>query len=83
MSFKKIKMTDYFKNSILRKRPEFSDREEDILNWIDHPNQIEPQTDGRKRLYARDGKTSKWVRIILLNDMETIHNIFYDRDFEG
>lgn len=83
MSYKKIKMTDYFKNSILPKRPEFADREVDVIEWIRHPSVIELQSDGRKKLFARDNKIGKWVRIILLEDGETIHNIFYDRDFEG
>jgi hypothetical protein len=76
-------MTDYFKNSILRKRPEFLDREDDIMTWIDHPNHFETQSDGRKKVFARDPKTSKWVRIILLEDGKTIHNIFFDRTFKG
>ena len=76
-------MTDYFRNSILRKRPEFRDREQDILEWIRHPSRIENQTDGRKKLYARDVKEGKWVRIIVLEDEETIHNIFYDRNYKG
>ncbi|MFZ4403959.1 MAG: hypothetical protein ACOYOK_07640 [Pseudobdellovibrionaceae bacterium] len=83
MSFKQLKMTDYFKNSILRKRPEFLDREDDIILWIDHPSHIVTQSDGRKKYYARDLQECKWVRIILLEDGKTIHNIFYDRNFKG
>jgi len=83
MSFKKLPMTEYFKNSILKRRKEFLDREDDIIQWIDHPNQAEIQSDGRIRVYARDVKNMKWVRIILLEDKKTIHNIFYDRDYEG
>lgn len=83
MTFKKLQMTDYFRNSILRKRPEFLDREDDIIDWIAHPTRIETQSDGRKKYFARDLKLNKWVRIILLEDEKTVHNIFYDRDFKG
>lgn len=76
-------MTDYFKNSILRKRPEFLEREDDIIEWIKHPSNTETQSDGRKQYFARDQKTGRWVRIILLEDEKTIHNIFYDRNHKG
>ena len=83
MNFKKTKMTDYFRNSILRKRPEFCGREDDIESWIDHPSHIETQSDGRKRYWAWDIKTAKWVRIVVLEDGITIHNIFFDRGYKG
>ena len=79
MSYKKLKMTGYFENKILKKRPEFVDREDDVLKWIDHPHHFEIQADGRIKLFARD-TNGKFVRIILENK-ETIHNIFYDRDY--
>ena len=83
MSFSKVKMTDYFQNSILRRRTEFLEREDDILEWINHPSHIETQSDGRKRFYVMDTTVGKWVRIVLLEDEKTIHNIFYDRNFKG
>lgn len=83
MSFSKLKMTEYFRSSLLRRRPEFSGREDDIIEWMKHPSRVEIQTDGRKKLHAWDAKVSKWVRIIVLEDEETIHNIFYDRNFKG
>lgn len=76
-------MTDYFKKSILNKRPEFLDRESDIIQWVKHPNFIRDQVDGRKRCYVFDVKMQKWIRIILLEDGKTVHNIFYDRSFKG
>jgi len=83
LTFKKILMTDYFKNSILTRRSEFLDREDSISEWINHPSKIETQEDGRKKLFARDDQTGKWVRIVLLEDGKTIHNIFYDRSYKG
>lgn len=81
MSYKKLKMTWYFENKILTRRPEFLDREDDVIDWITHFSKEEIQPDGRRKLFSRDTKTQKWVRIILENDQ--IHNIFFDRDFEG
>lgn len=78
MSYKKLKMTRYFEFQILTRRPEFKDREDDVIDWITHFSREEIQPDGRRRLFSRDTKTNKWVRIILEQDQ--IHNIFYDRD---
>lgn len=83
MTFKSLSMTEYFKNSILQRRVEFLDREKDIIEWISHPTKTEAQSDGRIKIFARDLKENKWVRIILLEDGKTIHNIFYDRNFKG
>lgn len=70
MSFKKIRMSDYFKNSILRKRPEFIHKEEDIINWLNHPSYVKVQTDKRFRYYALDldrknGCESFYLKIVL------------------
>ena len=57
------------------------------LDWIkrtiDHPEKEIIQQDGRIRRWARiaemDGRA---LRVILLPDGETVHNAFFDRDFE-
>ncbi len=74
-------MTWYFENKILTRRPEFLDREDDVIEWINHFSKEEIQSDERRKLFSWDKKANKWVRIILEKDQ--IHNIFYDRDFEG
>ena len=79
--FKVLKMTGYFENMILKRRPEFISREKDILAWISHPSEIHVQEDGRKKLFAIDNQNGKWVRIIL--EQDSIHNIFYDRSHKG
>jgi hypothetical protein len=45
---------------------------------------IEPGTgpeSGARRRRSRDGKT-RILRVVTLEDEETIHNAFFDRDFE-
>jgi len=56
--------------------------------WIDHvtkyPEYQSTQSDGRVRKWGRikemDGR---YLRVILLEDQETIHNAFFDRRFRG
>ncbi len=49
---------------------------------IDNPLKVETQSDGRVRLWARIPEAGgKYLRVILLEDEETIHNAFFDHAF--
>jgi len=41
----------------------------------------EIQNDGRVRRWAYIEEENKFLRIILLSDKETVHNVFFDRDY--
>ena len=77
-----MKFTQYF--MAMRQRP---DRAMIELDWIqrtmEHPEKEIIQQDGRIRRWARikemDGRA---LRVIVLPDGETVHNAFFDRDFE-
>jgi hypothetical protein len=77
-----MKATQYFQYT--RRRP---DRAIIRLEWIEHtiqyPLRETRQADGRIRRRARipemDGRV---LRVILLEDGETVHNAFFDRSFE-
>jgi hypothetical protein len=56
-------------------------------NWlrftIDNPIREELQLDGRIRRWARIAEfDNRVLRVILLKDGVTVHNAFFDRDFE-
>jgi hypothetical protein len=78
-----MKTTQYFEEQVLRKRPYIDPA------WIP-PILANPlfrceQADGRWRFWGavldlRDGKT-RALRIVTLEDSETVHNAFSDRDF--
>ncbi len=67
----------------MRKRP---DRciilDEWITHVILHPEKTEIQADGRIRKWAYIPEEDKFLRVILLEDGETIHNAFFDRSFK-
>jgi hypothetical protein len=76
-----MKFTQYFLYTRQR-----SDRKDIKLEWIqyimDHPIREEIQTDGRIRRWAKITEAdNKYLRVILLEDEETIHNAFFDRSF--
>jgi len=57
------------------------------LAWIEkviaNPLKVEIQADGRKRCWAKiDENEGRYLRVILLEDGETVHNAFFDRNFK-
>jgi hypothetical protein len=76
-----MKTTQYFE--FIRKRP---DRALINIAWIkmviERPEKVEIQSDGRIRKWARIPETGKYLRVILLEDGETVHNAFFDRSYK-
>jgi len=78
-----LKTTKYFEF-----RRQFPDRITIKNEWIQHvircPEKTERQSDGRIRMWARiEESEGRYLRIILLADGETVHNAFFDRNFQG
>ncbi|PKD38817.1 hypothetical protein CWO84_17325 [Methylomonas sp. Kb3] len=76
-----MKFTKYFES--MRQRP---DRGGIDLRWIERvinqPIKQAVQPDGRIRLWAAiDEADGRYLRVVLLEDGETIHNAFFDRSF--
>jgi hypothetical protein len=77
-----MKYTQYFLT--MRQRP---DRSPILLEWIErvavNPEREELQADGRIRRWACIPEAGdRWLRVVLLNDGETVHNAFFDRRAE-
>jgi len=75
-----VKTTKYFEH--IRQRP---DRaiipEEWIARVVEHADHAEIQADGRIRKWAWITEAGKYLRVILLEDGETVHNAFFDRSY--
>lgn len=76
-----MKFTPYFLAT--RSRPDrIGIREEWIQRAISSPVREVIQADGRIRRWALiPGHESRYPRVVLLADGETIHNAFFDRSF--
>lgn len=77
-----MKVTEYFKS--MQRRP---DRIGIKMNWIEttvqRPIKKQLQADGRIRCWSKiEEKDGKYLRVILLEDGETIHNAFFDKNFK-
>jgi len=75
-----MKFTDYFQHT--RERP---DRKQIKIEWIrqvvENPEFEHIQEDGRFRRWAFIEEAGKYLRVVVLEDNLTIHNAFFDRDF--
>lgn len=77
-----MKFTKYFEHT--RMRP---DRADIKMEWIESvvskPEVERTQSDGRIRRWKRIPEAgNKYLRVVLLEDGETIHNAFFDRRFK-
>ena len=76
-----MKCTQYF--SFIRQRPDRAlIKEEWITGAINSPMKTEIQSDGRIRKWGYIEEVGKYLRVILLDDGETVHNAFFDRGFK-
>jgi len=76
-----VKTTEYFRYT--RTRP---DRARILEEWIrdavQRPLREQRQVDGRIRRWTYVPSEAKYLRVIVLADGETVHNAFFDRDFQ-
>ena len=76
-----MKTTRYFEEDVLAKKRPYMKREW-CLEAISSPDYKMLQSDGRIRYYKYITEVQKFVRVITLEDGETVHNIFFDRGFK-
>ena len=77
-----MKVTVYFESLSTR-----DDRDQIKMEWIQRvvksPEREHIQTDGRIRRWGQVPEMGgKYLRVVLLQDGETVHNAFFDRGFE-
>ncbi|PIQ93572.1 MAG: hypothetical protein COY75_03155 [Nitrospirae bacterium CG_4_10_14_0_8_um_filter_41_23] len=76
-----MKCTQYF--LFIKQRPDRAIiKDKWILDAIKNPVKTEVQSDGRIRKWKFIEEVGKYLRVILLEDGETVHNTFFDRNFK-
>jgi hypothetical protein len=77
-----MKTTKYFES--LKSRPDRAIIREDWMQQvIDSPEAEVTQTDGRIRRWGKVAEMEgRYLRVILLEDGETVHNAFFDRGYK-
>jgi len=80
MNWDELKTTRYFIEQVLFKRPYLkSEWIEEIINK--RLNET-IQGDGRIRYWGYIEEDGKYLRVITLEDRQTVHNAFFDRNFK-
>jgi len=75
-----LKTTAYFREQVLRKRPYI--KPEWCTYIVEHPIEREVQEDGRIRFWGFVPEYGeKAIRVVTLEDGETIHNAFPDTGY--
>lgn len=78
-----MKTTRYFEEQVLRKRP-YIERDW-CVRVLSAPVRRDVQSDGRIRHWGRidvPGEARpRFLRVVTLDDGETVHNAFFDRNF--
>jgi hypothetical protein len=77
-----LKTTRYFEEQVLRKRPYI--QRQWCLDVLTAPIRREVQTDGRIRFWGKIAVSEdrpRYLRVVTLDDGETVHNAFFDRNF--
>jgi len=76
-----IRTSSYFKSDVLRRRPYLKPEWcRDISLRAIHQSK---QPDGRTRYWIFIEENGKYLRLVILEDGETLHNAFFDRRFKG
>lgn len=77
-----MKATRYF--LYMRQRPDrIIIKDEWISSAVENPIRETVQADGRVKRWAKINEAGgKYLRVILLEDKETVHNAFFDRSFK-
>ena len=78
-----MKTARYFEEQVLRKRPYI--QRQWCLDVVGAPVRREVQADGRVRFWGKIVMTAevrpRYLRVVTLDDGETVHNAFFDRNF--
>ena len=76
-----MKTTKYFDH--IRHRPDRAIIHDGwILEVIAHPSRTMVQSDGRIKKWGLIEEMKKYLRVVLLEDGETVHNAFFDRTYK-
>ena len=74
---------DYQFRIVVHQTQDFIEKDRCMRRIIQNPLREEMQPDGRIRRWARISEMeNRALRVILLDDGETVHNAFFDRDFK-
>ena len=76
-----MKTTWYFERSVMRRPDRRSIRREWCERALQEPEQTEVESNGRIRHWVYVAEAGKYLRVVTLEDGETVHNAMFDRNY--
>jgi len=73
--------TQYFANSVTARPDRWMITTDMIISVVNAPIRTQVQADGRIRHWGYAAELNRWLRVVTLEDGETVHNAFLDRTF--
>lgn len=83
ISCKLMKTSGHFDDDVSKRPDRVSIKQEWREKALREPEYTEQQNGGRTRHWIYVRETSKWLRVVVLQDGETIHTNFFDRGFDA
>ena len=78
---KRYRFTEYFEKEVLRKRPYI--KKEWCIQVLENPVKVERQEKNRYRFWGYiQEMENRVLRVVTLEDKQTIHNAFFNRRFK-
>jgi hypothetical protein len=77
-----FRCTRYFADEVRRRGDRAGITDADIIAVLKAPARRVVQPDGRVRYWGWVARAGRWLRVVTLEDGETVHNAFFDRRFE-
>jgi hypothetical protein len=74
--------TRYFANSVAVRPDRRAIKPTMVLSVLERPYRTEREPTGRTRRWEWVPELNHWLRVVTLQDGETVHTAFLDRDFE-
>jgi hypothetical protein len=74
--------TQYFANSVATRPDRRAIDPAMILSVLERPHRTDRQSTGRIRHWGWVPALERWLRVVTLEDGETVHTAFLDRDFQ-
>lgn len=75
-----MKYSNHFIIDVLPKRPYLT--ESLLSDILEQKLRIELQDNGRMKIWCYSSEYEKYVRVVLMEDGETIHTAFFDRNIK-
>jgi hypothetical protein len=78
-----MKTSGHFDDEVSRRPDRIPIRREWCERALREPEYTEPQSNGWMRHWIYVSEVSKWLKIVVQEDGETVHTNFFDRDFRA